>query len=226
MLTTPSMRPNRPIVLLRSAREPLPVRRWSGYGLSGLAAGLFDLDDDRLGRPARRLRPRVRRRYPPLTTTFGSLARGQKRDVTPDARGQPPVTAMTLLCRALRSCPPTPSCGYLIHFADKGSAYNVACVPSRAVTWLDRVPPLPWTRAVSAPVTCRSPQNPRNWRAASITREDCRTCPDGTQGEVAPPLVLTGSAPPGAIWPSETKRPALTLGTESQILQKQNRVDS
>src|SRR5215210_8263058 len=39
-----------------------------------------------------------------------------------------------------------------------------------AVTWLERTPPLPWTRATFAFSTCRPPHSPRSWRTASTIR--------------------------------------------------------
>ena len=47
----------------------------------------------------------------------------------------------------------------------------------------------------------------------------------GWQNDRPPPLVLTGSAPPGAMRPPSNERAALALGAKAQVFEEQDRVD-
>src|SRR5690606_36000271 len=90
-----------------------------------------------------------------------------------------------------------------------GSGHSASAVPRMAVDWLDSVPPLPCTSARRALATWRSPQSPRNCRTASIMMKT-PYMPGCTQHR-PPPLVLTGSRPPGAMAPSSMNAPPSPL---------------
>ena len=83
---------------------------------------------------------------------------------------------------------------------------GVSAVPNTAVDWLDNMPPLPWAMAVRAPCTWRAPPSPRSWRTASITANTPYM--PGCTHDRPPPLVLTGSRPPGAVCRSPMKAAA------------------
>src|SRR3990172_6196163 len=91
--------------------------------------------------------------------------------------------------------------------------YSASAVASTEVDGLDEeFPPLPFTNAVVAPFTCRSPHSPRNCLTASMVAKAPYMF--GCTHESPPPLVLTGKRPPGAIAPFSTK------GPPSPLLQK------
>src|SRR5690606_18236924 len=73
------------------------------------------------------------------------------------------------------------------------------------VAAVDRTPPVPLTRATRAFGTCRSPHSPRSCRTASIRMNNPYS--PGWPNDRPPPLVLTGSPPPGPIPTSVTNRP-------------------
>ena len=102
-------------------------------------------------------------------------------------------------------------------------ASAVAAVPKITLACAESTPPLPCTIATSCFFTCRAPHSPRNWRTPSI-RMNSPYMP-GWQYESPPPLVFTGSLPPGAMLPPDDERPALALPAEAEVFQEQDRVD-
>src|SRR5215210_672256 len=89
---------------------------------------------------------------------------------------------------------------------------SVLSEPSTAVTWLEKTPPFPWTRAMFGFSTWRSPHSPRSWRTASTIRSTPYM--PGWLYECQPPLVFTASSPPGEILPPR-RRPHPPLSRRS-----------
>src|SRR6218665_3525770 len=86
---------------------------------------------------------------------------------------------------------------------------SVSSVSSTSVTWLESSPPLPCATASCAFFTWRSPAWPLSCCLAS-TMVNSPYMPGGVH-DSPPPLVLTGSAPPGAMRPLSTNAPASPL---------------
>src|SRR5690606_25993744 len=79
----------------------------------------------------------------------------------------------------------------------------VSSAPSTSVAWLENSPPLPCASASRAPATCRSPAVPAScWAASTMVNSPYMP---GCTHDRPPPLVLTGSCPPGAMRPPSTK---------------------
>src|SRR5215204_6456742 len=71
--------------------------------------------------------------------------------------------------------------------AGGSTVQSVLSEPSTAVTWLERTPPFPWTRAMFAFCTWRSRHSPRSWRTASTIKSSPYM--PGWLYESPPPLV-------------------------------------
>src|SRR5260370_20915357 len=77
---------------------------------------------------------------------------------------------------------------------------SYAFAPRTSVEWVDRIPPLPETSAISCLGAWRLPPSPRTW----ITPSQIGVMPHISKELSWPPPVLTGIDPPRAIRPPST----------------------